>query len=159
MIGGTSALEITSPTTRPQITPIPMAITNARGAASMTSFFSSIPMDIPDNARVDIIEISIPPISITHSIPRAITIVTALFFSISIRDFGVRKDGLMAVMTIKRTIRTTASRASRDPVSFFTNDFFSIILKPPFPWQARGSSPESLPLFQARRSFFRCTLQ
>ena len=159
MIGGTSALEITSPTTRPQITPIPMAITNARGAASMTSFFSSIPMDIPDNARVDIIEISIPPTSITHSIPRAITIVTALFFSISIRDFGVRKDGLMAVMTIKRTIRTTASRASRDPVSFFTNDFFSIILKPPFPWQAQGSSPESLPLFQARRSFFRCTLQ
>ena len=43
--------------------------------------------------------------------------------------------------------------------SFFTNDFFSIILKPPFPWQAQGSSPESLPLFQARRSFFRCTLQ
>ena len=55
-------------------------------------------MDIPESARVDMIEISIPPTSMTHSIPSDITIVTALFFSISISDLGVRNDGLIAVM-------------------------------------------------------------
>jgi len=62
------------------------------------SYFRSIPMLIPESASVDMIEISIPPTSITHSIPSDITIVTALFFSISISDLGVRNDGLIAVM-------------------------------------------------------------
>ena len=87
-------------------------------------------MLIPESASVDIIEISIPPTSITHSIPSDITIVTALFFSISISDLGVRNDGLIAVMITKRTIRTIASSASREPVIFFITDFFSIIWHP-----------------------------
>ena len=127
MIGGTSALEMTIPTRNPQAVPIAIAITNARNVLEMCSYFSSIPMDIPDSASVDMIEISIPPISMTQSMPSAITMVTALFFSISIRDFGVRKDGLTTVIAAKRIIRMIASNASREPVIFFTKDFFSII--------------------------------
>ena len=83
-------------------------------------------MDIPESARVDMMEISMPPTSITHSIPSAMTIVTALFFSISMIDLGVKKDGLMIVTITKSRIRITASSASREPVIFFKTDFFSI---------------------------------
>ena len=84
-------------------------------------------MDIPESARVDMMEISIPPTSMTHNIPSDITIVTALFFSISMSDFGVRNDGLIAVTTANSTITIIASRASREPVIFLMTDFFSII--------------------------------
>ena len=73
-----------------------------------------------------------------------ITIVTALFFSISISDLGVRNDGLIAVMITKRTIKTTASSASREPVIFFMTDFFSIIQHPLyvlFPLRVQGFFP------------------
>ena len=127
MIGGTSALEITRPTRKPHAIPIASAITNARKVLEMCSYFRSIPIDIPVSARVDMMEISIPPTSITHSIPSDITIVTALFFNISVRDLNVRNDGLMIVITTKSRTRITASSASREPVSFFMKDFFSII--------------------------------
>ena len=144
MIGGTSALEMIRPTTTPHTIPIAIAITNARNVLEICSYFRSIPMLIPESASVDMIEISIPPTSITHSIPSDITIVTALFFSISISDLGVRNDGLIAVMITKRTIRTTASSASREPVIFFMTDFFSIIQHPLyvlFPLRVQGFFP------------------
>ena len=130
MIGGTFALEITRPTRSPQAVPIAMEIKNARTGLVITSYFKSIPTDIPESASVDIMEISIPPTSITQSIPSAITIVTALFFSISIMDFGVRKDGLMTVTTAKSRIRIPTRSISREPVIFFKADFLSIIYSP-----------------------------
>ena len=44
--------------------------------------------------------------------------------------FTVTLIFLIAVMITKRTIRTTASSASREPVIFFITDFFSIIWHP-----------------------------
>ena len=41
--------------------------------------------------------------------------------------FTVTLIFLIAVMITKRTIRTIASSASREPVIFFITDFFSII--------------------------------
>ena len=58
--------------------------------------------------------------------------------------FTVTLIFLIAVMITKRTIRTTASSASREPVIFFITDFFSIIQHPLyvlFPWQVQGFSP------------------
>ena len=127
MIGGTFALEITRPTTSPQAIPIAIAMMKASNVLVICPYFRSIPMDIPESARVDMMEISIPPTSMTHSIPSDITIVTALFFSISMSDFGVRNDGLIAVTTANSTITIIASRASREPVIFLMTDFFSII--------------------------------
>ena len=127
MIGGTFALEITRPTTSPQAIPIAIAMMKASNVLVICPYFRSIPMDIPESARVDIMEISIPPTSMTHNIPSDITIVTALFFSISMSDFGVRNDGLITVTTANSTTTIIASRASREPVIFLITDFFSII--------------------------------
>ena len=147
IIGGTSALEITKPTTAPQAAPIAIAMTNATNVFEICSYFRSIPIAIPDNASVDMIEISIPPTNITHNIPSDITSVTALFFKSSVRDFQVRNDGLITVTTAHSRIRMTASNTSREPVIFFKTDFFSIISLPPLlnygfsPLPVQGFSP------------------
>ena len=112
---------------RVQQSPSAIAMMKASNVLVICPYFRSIPMDIPESARVDMMEISIPPTSMTHSIPSDITIVTALFFSISMSDFGVRNDGLIAVTTANSTITIIASRASREPVIFLMTDFFSII--------------------------------
>ena len=58
--------------------------------------------------------------------------------------FTVTLIFLIAVMITKRTIRTTASSASREPVIFFMTDFFSIIQHPLyvlFPLRVQGFFP------------------
>ena len=157
MIGGTSALEITRPTTKPHAVPMARVMTNVSTVLEIYSYFQSIPMDIPESARVDMMEMSIPPTSITPSIPRAMTMVTALFFSMSKIDLGVKKDGLITVTIAKSRIRITASSASREPVIFFKTDFFSIYLAPfPVPFSIAisrilscvASSRDSSPVFR-----------
>ena len=121
-------------------------------------------MDIPESANVDMMEISIPPTSITHSIPSAITIVTALFFNMSISDLGFKKEGLMAVTIAKSKIRITARRNSLEPVIFFRVDFYFMIFPPPlmsvlFPLQAQGFFPELPHLYLIHLSSDHCTSQ
>mgnify|MGYP000344275754 FL=1 len=58
--------------------------------------------------------------------------------------FTVTLIFLIAVMITKRTIRTIASSASREPVIFFMTDFFSIIQHPLyvlFPLRVQGFFP------------------
>ena len=58
--------------------------------------------------------------------------------------FTVTLIFLIAVMITKRTIRTIASSASREPVIFFITDFFSIIQHPLyvlFPLRVQGFFP------------------
>ena len=58
--------------------------------------------------------------------------------------FTVTLIFLIAVMITKRTIRTTASSASREPVIFFMTEFFSIIQHPLyvlFPLRVQGFFP------------------
>ena len=104
-----------------------MAMRNNTNVFCTMPYFISIPTDIPENASVEAMEISIPPISSTPSIPRVMIMMTALFFNISEIDFNVMKEGLRSEITIQRTISTISRLASRESVIFFKTDLFSFI--------------------------------
>lgn len=77
-------------------------------------------------------EISIPDVSITHSIPRAISIVNALFLKICERFAGDKNDGLMIEMTATNTINTITRLASLELVICLISDLFLFMLPPPY---------------------------
>ena len=133
-----------TPISSPHTAPIAVAMRKPRKVLSILSYLYIIPMVIPAKARVEVIEISIPPISSTHNMPSAMIIITELFFKISSIFCADMKFGLLMVTAIHKTIRTMTRLASREPVILFSKDFFSIISQPPLSFSYR-SSPWQIP--------------
>ena len=126
MIGAIFPFAMISPFKKPQQRPIRAPITKSKKVLCITSYFCSRPMLMPAKARVEVMEMSIPAVSMTQSMPRAINIVNVLFRKICPRFVGERKEGLKIEMITSITIRTITRLASREPVIFFKIDFCSI---------------------------------
>ena len=130
---------------KPHTVPMHSVIRNASSVDCMWPYFSSMPMAMPDSASVEVIEMSMPPTSMTPSMPRAMTMVTALFFIMSVTDSKEKNAGLMMETTTNMPTTMAKSRNSREPTSFFSADFCIMprLLSwwSPSPWPDRGSSP------------------
>ena len=127
-------------------------------------YFCRSPMLMPANASVDVIEISIPAVSMTQSMPSAMINVRVLLRNICLILVNERNDGLIIPTTIRRTASTITRLASLDSDRNCPIDFFFIMphllsLNHFFPLKAPVSSPATLPISAGSLIPFRCTLR